>query len=879
MMLDSTPNAAPPEALLLGRGPVRELASPSVLALFRAQAARSPDALAVRHGQQTLSYRQLREAVDRLAARLTRAGVTPGELVGLCVVRSLDVVVAMLAILQTGAAYLPLDQDTPKLRVEHIVRQAALRRALVQRAVAPLFADTGTQLVMLDAPADGAAQAPVQAKKSAPGFDDLAYVIFTSGSSGAPKGVEVRHVSLANHAQNMVDLYQLGPGDRMLCSASIGFDVAAEQIYPALLAGAEVVIRPASLFSSLESFNRYLHEASITALVLPTAFFHEWTHELGARRLVLSPSVRVVGVGTEQVAATALSTFLACGARPLRFIHGYGPTEATITCTAYLHDGRSFDSSDVVPIGRPLANIEAHVLDAACSPVHDGEVGELYIGGVALARGYLGRADLTRDRFIEHSFPGEGRTGARLYRTGDLVRRSGNGELYFLGRADTQLKVRGHRVEPEEIELLLKQQPGVLDAAVVQRGLLVAYLACDQPLDMAALRATCRQRLPAYMVPGSFVPLRHLPMTFNQKVDRAALRALVHEEARPELASSDGELLVARAFAEVLGTPSVGRDDDFFERGGDSLRALRVLQLLRQSHTAELALADFFEAPTVRALGLRVTRGGSVDRASVLCLKSGVGTPLFLVAGIQIYQALATALHASNPVYALLLPSESWELSGADVALPTTDELAAQYVRLMHEHTPQGPYLLGGLSFGGAIAYAMAQQLRAAGEPVDLLALFDTVLPRATRRLTWPWLRTQLQTLRSPGQLRGRLTVLGQRGVQRAKRLVQARLQPAVRSERESASAEALRELDRRRERAYAERLRDFDRTIAAYPGPVVLYRAMDNSEGSHLPDHGFAAFTPDLRVCDVPGDHLGILREPAVAALAAHLAEQIRPA
>ncbi|MDB4990016.1 MAG: amino acid adenylation protein [Myxococcaceae bacterium] len=853
--------------------------SSSVLEQIRAQVARTPDLIAVRHGDTSLSYRELVERVEVMAGRLSHAGVEAGDLVGLCPLRSLELVVGMLAVLRCGAAYVPIDPETPAPRVAEVVQQAALRRVLLHEELRPLFAHTGVELLSLREPHPPASLLAPTSEAHSPG--ELAYVIFTSGSTGVPKGVEVRKLSLANHATSMARLYDLGPGDRVLCTASIAFDVAAEQIYPALLAGAEVVVRPDSLFASLASFNRYVHEAGITTLILPTALLHEWTRELGAGRLMLPSKVRTVAAGTEQVAASALTTLLASTERPLRFLHGYGPTEATITCTAYLHDGRSFHAGDVVPIGLPLPNTQAYVLDAELAPVSEGELGELYIGGVALARGYLGRDDLTRERFITHSFAQDTQAPERLYRTGDLVRRNAHGELLFVGRADGQLKVRGHRVEPEEVEAALMQQAGVLEAAVVQSGQgeqaqLVAYLVCDGALDLTTLRGACRARLPSYMVPASFVQLAQLPTTLNQKVDRAALRALVRTPAPAqarEAAEDDSELLVAHAFAEALGVPAIGRDDDFFECGGDSLRALHMLQLLRQGHSAELGLADVFEAPTVRALGSRITHRGTVDRPSVLCLKTGVGTPLFLVCGIQIYQALATASVCPNPIYALLVPGESLNVDDPDAipALASVQVLAAEYIALMRQHTASGPYALGGLSFGGAVAYQMAQQLRAAGESVALVALFDTVLPRAQKRASIAWLKQQLTQLRAP-ELQTRLTGLHRVLIDKAQRqLRKLRRGPQPRA------GNALETLDQRRNLAYQKRLREFDRSLTPYAGRVVLYRATESDEGSLLHAHGFAAFVPDLTVCDVPGDHLGILREPSVQQLAAHLATQLQ--
>jgi amino acid adenylation domain-containing protein len=832
--------------LQLCRGPVKPLPRHDVVSLFMEQARRTPAAAALAFAEQVLSYAELAREVDQLAALLVEREVRPGDRVAIRASRSLEMVVGLLAVLRAGAAYVPLDPEAPGARTLSILRESAPRLVL---AHSPEGLAGFTVLSFAEVAASVAVHAAIDG-------DALAYVIYTSGSTGVPKGVEVRHISLANHALEMAELYQLRAGDRVLCSASIGFDVAAEQIFPALICGATVVVRPEDLFRSLDNFDRYLRAAEISTLILPTAFFHEWTRELGAGALRLPPGLRAVGVGTEQVAAAQLETFLAGAGGRVRFLQGYGPTEATVTCTAYVHAGEPLGHGAPVPIGRPLANTEAYVLDPAGALTADDQVGELYIGGIGLARGYLGRDDLTRERFVPHPFSQQ--PGARLYRTGDLVKRAADGQLIFVGREDFQFKVRGHRVEPREIEDVLCEQPGIAEAVVVLRGQqLVGYVVAER-LDADELTRACRARLPSYMVPGVFVALPAFPKTLNQKIDR---NALPEPKSRPRsvktAARNDMELLVARAFAEALGiTTPVAPDDDFFELGGDSLRALRLLQLIRQGCSGELALADVFAAPTVAALAGRV---GSVDRPSVLCLKPGRGTPLFLVCGIQIYQALAHALTCENPVYALLLPSEGLVANGSS-ELPAVEQFASEYLRILSAHTPEGPCALGGLSFGGAVAYEMARQLAETGREVSLLVLFDTVLPRAHIRGLRPRILHRLRAIRRAPPARARAMI-----IERLRRLL-PRAAPVA------ARGDALEQLDAQRESTYSARIVDYDRTSKPYGGRVVLYRAEDAEGGPFLPGHGFELLVDDLTREDIPGDHLGILREPGVGAIARSL-------
>lgn len=881
MQTHSTSHGAPlarelPHALASRcRGPRRERPPSTVLQLFEAQVARTPERVAVRHGELSLRYRELQNRVEQLSAALIAEGVRPGHLVALCAVRSLEMVVAMLAIMRVGAAYVPIDPDAPSARVHAILGESEPWLVLASAAVKARVELGLSRVLPLEALIAQGARGGVAAPVPGP----LAYVIFTSGSTGTPKGVEVRHESLTNHALSMIELYALTSEDVVLCSASIGFDVAAEQLYPALLTGAEVVVRPEHLFDSLTTFAAFLESAEVSTLILPTALFHEWVHALETGALRLPRSLRALGVGTEQVRAHELSVFLRLGGGNVRFLQGYGPTEATVTCTAYVHQGGELDPHTSVPIGTALPNTEAYVLDAHGALAADGELGELYVGGVALARGYLRRPELTSERFVRHPFSSD--PDARLYRTGDLVRRAADGQLHFEGREDFQIKVRGHRVEPREIELVLLEQPGVREALVMLRAeqqgapRLVAYLVADRPLATADLAHACRVRLPPYMVPSAFVTLPAFPMTINQKVDRNALPSPEAAVDRARLsARNDAELLVQRAFEQALGVRGVGVHDDFFSLGGDSLRALRMLQLIRQSAARELALADVFNAPTVGALAERLSAGDRIDDASVLCLKQGHGTPIFLVCGIQIYQALADALTAENPVYALLLPSEGAIANGRG-KLPSVEKFAADYVRVLRAHTPDGPYVLGGLSLGGAVAYEMAQQLTRQGTQVALVVLFDTVLPRSQRRFSPEAIEHELRSLRAEG-----LAGTGRR-VRRlaawAARTALRRLGPAPLPEADGASNEAaILALDAERERAFGERFAAYDDTILPYRGKVVLFRGRDSELGARLPCYGFARLVRDLTVHDVPGDHLGLLRTAAGPALPTLLAQEL---
>ncbi|MCA9711574.1 MAG: amino acid adenylation domain-containing protein, partial [Myxococcales bacterium] len=489
--------------------------------LFSAQARRTPEAPAVRFGDQRCSYAQLDARANQVAHALRARGVAPGDLVGLAVGRSVELVVGLLGILKAGAAYVPLDCTLPAPRLALILRRSEPSLVLTDATGRQVLRDVPGARLCLEGDAALVAAQPDTAAELGPRLahdpEGLAYVIFTSGSTGEPKAVEIRHHSLVNHALAIQGHFGLGPGDRILCSASIGFDVAAEQIYPALLHGAEVIVRPDDLLRSFRGFDAFVREHALTALTLPTAFWHEWVRFLDARALPVPPSLRMVAVGTEKVLGEALATWIERGAAEVDFFQGYGPTEATVTCTMHRHDPQGFDPARPVPIGRPLANTEIYLLDPDGAPVPVGVPAELYVGGLGLARGYRGRPDLTEERFVPHPFRAD--EGARLYRTGDLARWEPDGELVFLGRADFQVKIRGYRVELGEIEGVLRGHPDVEEAVVLLRDdpgepkRLVAYVVAGPGFREAALDAHGRAHLPEYMVPAAYVVLDAFPLT------------------------------------------------------------------------------------------------------------------------------------------------------------------------------------------------------------------------------------------------------------------------------------------------------------------------------------------------------------------------------
>jgi amino acid adenylation domain-containing protein len=585
---------------------------------IQGQARRRPDAAAVRCGDDALTYAELLTRSRRLAGALQARGVSPEVRVGLFVERSLDMIVGLLAVLQAGGVYVPLEPGEPEDRIALIARDAGLSLVLTQDALAPRLVGIGLPTLSIGEAAAASSPPP---RESGVTPENLAYLIYTSGSTGRPKGVMVEHRALAQRVASMTEAYGISERDRILQFISLSFDAAAEEVFPALASGATLVVLPRPSSCSADDLQRECTREAISVLHLPVAYWHHLVDGLATSGQRMPSCLRALIVGGERPSAERLRRWSSCVESPCRVFNAYGPTETTITAT--VHEVGAADAGAPPPIGRPLAGTRTYVLDGWGSPVPPGGPGELSIGGAGLARGYAGRPDLTAERFVPDPFAAT--PGARLYRTGDVVRHRREGALMFLGRLDDQLKIRGHRVEPGEITSVLSEHPGVGEAVVTLRGegpdaVLVAHVAARAGgrLDAADVRAFLGARLPAHMVPSSIVVLPALPRTPGGKVDRAALpEAPVHkaplEEARPR---PQGELesAIASVWTEVLGLEP-GATDNFFDVGGNSLRLLDVHRRLTRRLGRDLPTIELFRHPTVRALAAFLGGAMAVDAA------------------------------------------------------------------------------------------------------------------------------------------------------------------------------------------------------------------------------------------------------------------------
>ncbi|MBN3897507.1 MAG: amino acid adenylation domain-containing protein [Nostoc sp. NOS(2021)] len=588
--------------------------------LFEAQVERTPDAIAVIFpNQQYLTYQELNQRANQLAHHLQKLGVGPEVLVGICVERSLSMVVGLLAILKAGGAYVPLDPTYPQQRLASMLMDAKVPVILTSSAQLDILPKHESQVVCLDADwmliAQESQENPIHQTKT----ENLAYLIYTSGSTGTPKGVMIQHQSLVNYTEIACLEFGLKASERVLQFASISFDTAAEEIFPCLVCGAALVLRTDDMLSSTSEFLLQCHNWGITVLDLPTAFWHQLVTELATANLTLPDSLRLVIIGGETAKTKHLETWLQHVDRQVHLINSYGPTETTIVATLC---ELSASTACEVPIGRAIANIQTYVLDPYLQLVPIGTPGELYIGGVGVARGYLNRPDLTAGKFIPN--PYSSKPGERLYQTGDLVRYLSDGNLEFLGRIDHQVKIRGFRIELGEIEALLNQHPIVRQAVVIAHDdgsdhkRLVAYIVGQGHLETAKahdlvpqLRDFLREKLPKYMVPTVFMFLDTLPLTLNGKVNHRVLPP-------PEADFTDNDLyvapqteleqIIASTWQTVLGLKKVSINDNFFDLGGHSLLISQVNAQLREQLQRDISVVEMFQYPSISLLAKHLSQ-------------------------------------------------------------------------------------------------------------------------------------------------------------------------------------------------------------------------------------------------------------------------------
>jgi amino acid adenylation domain-containing protein len=699
--------------------------------MLAAQVRRTPLAEAVVDGTRVLNYAELDRAADSLAAALQQLGVGAETVVGVARYRSLETVVAAWAILKAGGVYLPLDPAFPAHRLAYMLRDAGARLVITDQSLASRLPNEIPQWRLEQTPPSGT---PVATHLTP---EHLAYIVYTSGSTGEPKGVAVSHGSAVNLAFARTQGHDpIGPGDRVLAAISVGFDVSIGQLLLPLLSGACVVIAPELRTLSPEAFWDLLVNHRVSHVNSVPSFFDS-VLDAAAQR----PGLRLkrLMLGGEALSG-ALCRRLRVALPDTELVNMYGPTEACIDATAYPVPDPIDESLAVMPIGRPLANYRAYVLNPRLRPQPVGVVGELFLGGAGLARGYVGRPELTAERFVADPF---GPPGERLYRTGDRALWRSDGILLFLGRGDEQLKIRGFRVEPGEIEAALRTHPQIAQAAVVLRNnppspaMLVAYVVHrGSRLAISQLREHLAERLPEHMIPTAIVSLDALPLNSNGKLDRKALPALDQSSlAMQHYEAPVGELegAIASIWQGLLGLPRVGRHDNFFDLGGDSQLVLRFLATLKAQIDRPIAVAWVFQAPTPAQLATLMSqrRTEHAWKHLVALNDGGNRRPLFCLNGFDgdahDYLNIARYLDPSVPLYGLEVSSEAVDENFHEAL----DTRMNSYLREIRGVQPSGPYRLCGFSFGGSEAFDLARRLEDEGEEV-LLLLLDAYRPSNT---------------------------------------------------------------------------------------------------------------------------------------------------
>ena len=700
--------------------------------LFEEQVERTPDAVAVVFESDSLTYRELNTRANRLAHHLRSLGVGPDVLVGLCVERSLDMVVALLGILKAGGAYVPLDPGYPRGRLALMLDDARPPVLLTQKRLAAGLPAHEAKVICLDDPEQAVLSSqPVTNPPNPASSENLAYVIFTSGSTGRPKGAMVPHRALRNHMLWMQERFPVTPEDAILQKTPISFDASGWEVFLPLMTGARLVLArqdghrdPAYLVDVIQQ------ERVTTVQFVPSLL--EWFME--HPRVAGCVSLRRVFCGGE-----ALSLDLRCRVfkrLAVELVNLYGPTETAIDASYWVCD-RS-DTRPVAPIGKPVANTQLYVLDSQLQPRALGLSGELFIGGEQVGRGYLNRPELTAERFVPDPF--SAKPEARLYRTGDLARWLPTGDVEYLGRIDHQVKIRGYRIELGEIEAVVCGHPGVSACVVVAQDFgggnkgLVAFMVGRQKAGLSAgsLQQWLREKLPDYMIPSRFVAVPDLPLNPNGKVDRKALEEMDGEElvaATDYVAPRNArEQELAEIWQAVLRRERVGVHDDFFALGGHSLLAVRLATEIDKLLGCKLPIAALFQSPTIESLARRLTDDNWAPawRSLVPLQPQGGKPPLFFVHGwggdVYGFLELAKLLPSDQPCYGI----QAVGLDGRSARHTQVEEMAAYYIKEIVSFQPHGPIYLAGFSMGGIIAFEIARQLHRKGRRVAMLALIDT---------------------------------------------------------------------------------------------------------------------------------------------------------
>ncbi|MGA9119669.1 MAG: amino acid adenylation domain-containing protein [Bacteroidota bacterium] len=828
----------------------------------------SPHAVALMFQNEGISYGELNGRANRFAHRLRSLGVGPEVVVGICLESSFDMIVAALAVLKAGGAYLPLDPAYPVDRLRFMLTDAGIRMLVVSAGSSPLGEVAGIDLLQMD---DDQMEMSAEAEQNLPRScfaENLAYMIYTSGSTGRPKGSLLTHTGFMNLITTYLREFNVDEQSRVLNFFSFSFDGSVATIFTTLAGGGTLVLLTREQLMSLQEMRRSLEDFGITHIFMTPSV-------LALTSCDGLPKVVMAIAGGEACPMEVAQKW----AHGRSFINAYGPTETTVVASHCHVDGES-NGGAIVPIGRPLDNTRIYILDQALHPVPIGVAGELFIGGAGVGRGYLNRVPLTAEKFLPDPFCAQ--AGRRMYRTGDLGRFLPNGNIEFLGRIDDQVKIRGYRIELGEIESVLLQSSDVAEAAAIVREdipgdrRVVAYVVAekDAALSVDTLLASVREKLPSYMIPSAVMVLSRLPLTPNGKIDRHALPAPDGSSTEPShqyVGPRDSvEEKLIQLWEQVLQRRPIGIEDNFFELGGHSFLAIRLLAQIRQEFGKEVSMVSLFQNPTVSQFAPLLVRDDDENGSDLLVELRGGETaqPLFFIhptgGSVHWYAELAKCLGEGRAVYGI----QAMGLDGKEPPDISIEQMASRYVDAILQKQPEGPYFIGGWSLGVIIAYEVARRLLTNGHPVGMLAVLDQGprIPIARDPEDDAELLVDIFSQSFPLDL----TDLRRLGPDEQYRVVLHKAKKAGLLPHLLRLQNFKQYIQMNRTQSHAWR----EYVPRPYPGTIWLLKAIESESGMDLePDMGWGSLAlGGVGIEEVPGDHLSMMQNPHVRVLAQHL-------
>jgi amino acid adenylation domain-containing protein len=842
----------------------------------------NPAAIAIKYITQELTYQQLDSKVNQLANYLRKQGVKPEVLVGIYVERSLDIVIAILGVLKAGGAYVPLDPGFPQDRLGTILAETKIQLIITQSQLLPKIDNKNICLLSIDTQWSEIATENEELAPIAATPENLAYIMYTSGSTGKPQGVQVTRAQIECYLDAIGDVIQIAANDVYLHSASFAFSSSIRQLFLPLSQGATVAIVPKKILTNPIDLLKFIQTEKVTIFDTVASVWNYVLMSLDSidsqrRSQLIQSQLRLLifsgGLLTAQLLKNIRSEFK----QPLDIVNVYGQTE-TIGVSAYPVSIEVDREQRYIPVGVAYPHNKLYILDDRFQPVAATETGELYVAGMNLARGYFNNPQLTDRKFISNPFSPD---RERLYKTGDLARYRSDGNLEIVGRQDFQVKIRGMRVEIEEIETVITEYPDVHQAAVIGKEeqsdeqVLIAYVVANQQFQIAELRSFLKAKLPDYMMPSAFVVLDALPLTPTNKVDRKKLPLPDRNNFTVVAASDTLELQLIKIWEKILGVKPIGIKDNFFELGGHSLIALLLITEVEKIWGKHLFLSSILQSPTIAELAevLRQKESTSSWSSLVPIELGGHKPPLFCIhpvgGNILEYYSLAGYLNQDRPIYGL----QAQGIDGKQKLIDRVEEMASHFIKEIQTVQPHGPYLLIGYSFGGLLAFEMAQQLYRQGEKVNLLGLLDTraSILREVNKSFPEYLEIHLNKLRQLESLEklkyciSKINTLFQKKMSYRDHLI------ANLSKIEMLSPEILNVLD-----CNIQAQQDYIPQV--YPGKVIIFRSESQSLYRDIyPELGWKNLVSGGIECeDIPGDHYEMIREPNVRVLARKLNDWI---